>query len=64
VAESDAAAVLTERGVAHPVEFVLDVPMLAPKWKQPSGISSRGGEARDSVLYLEGFFAIAVRDAL
>lgn len=64
VAEFDAAAVLAERDVPHPVEFVLDVPMLAPEWKQPTGLSSRGGETRDRVLHLHGFFAIAARDAL
>jgi hypothetical protein len=64
VAEFDAAAVLAERRVPHPVEFVFDVPVLAPEWKQPAGISPLGSEAGDGMLHLDGFFAIAARGAL
>lgn len=64
VAELDAAVVLAERDVPHPVEFVLDVPMLAPERKQPTGISSLGSKAGDSVLDFDGFLAIAARGAL
>jgi len=64
VAKFDAATVLAKRHVAHPVEFILDVPMLAPEWKQQAGIRSLGSEAGDGVLHLDGFFAIAAREAL
>lgn len=64
VAEFDAAAVLAERDVPHPVEFILDVPMLTPEGKQSTSISALGTKAGDSVLHLNGFFAIAARDAL
>ena len=59
VAELDAATVLAERHVAHPVEFILDVPVLTPEGKQQAGIGVLGCQAGDGVLHLDSFFAIA-----
>lgn len=64
VAEFDAAAVLPQRHVPHPVELVFNVPVLAPEGKQQPGVSSLGSQAGDSMLHLDRFFAAALRDAL
>ena len=64
VAEFDAAAVLAKGDVADPVELVLDVPVLAPEWKQPTGVSLLRSEAGDGVLHLDNLFAITLRAAL
>jgi hypothetical protein len=64
VAEFDAAAVLAERHVPHPVELIFDVPVLAPEGKQHPGVGALGSQAGDSMLHLDRLFAAALRDAL
>ena len=61
---ADAAGVLAEGIVPHPMQTVFDAPMPTPPGEQSGGIGQVTRDARDGVVDLDRLLAVAVRGPL